>query len=414
MSNEKVIYILGGFPELTQTFIYREIWELKQQNVQVQVLSLLGARRKSHQPLEKLLAEDVQYPPAIYSWRIWLAQIYFFVRSPWLYLSLLGRLLAQPYPANFVDVFLKHVFIFLKAVYFAYILKDTPIQWLHVHFAALSATAAWTISRLLNLPFVVTPHAFDIYDKRANHLLCPILTLANQVIAISEYNKRMLLNKCPGIEENRISVVRYGIDLEQFIPSLPKDRKPVAILSVGRLTEKKGHEYLVQACQLLKKSNVDFHCTIIGGGPKVYENALKQLIHSCDLNDRVALKGACDFSEVLDAFIRHDIFVLACVIARDGDRDGIPNTLIEAAAMQLPIISTPVSGIPELVKHGETGWVVPERDAPALADAIKTLAADKQLREKLGQNARIWVGQEFEIHRNVAKLLDSLHHVMSN
>ncbi len=159
---------------------------------------------------------------------------------------------------------------------------------------------------------------------------------------------------------------------------------------------------------------MDFCCTIIGGGPKASEKALKQLVHDCDLNDQVVLKGACDFLEVLDAFSRHDIFVLACVISQDGDRDGIPNALIEAAAMQLPVISTSVSGIPELVKHGETGWVVPARDAPALADAIKVLAADKKLRERLGQNARLWVEQEFEIHRNVAKLLNLFHQITSN
>jgi len=159
---------------------------------------------------------------------------------------------------------------------------------------------------------------------------------------------------------------------------------------------------LIQACQQLKSKGVDFRCTIIGGGSD--EKTLQELILKYELEGLVTLKGACRQPEVLQAYQEHDIFVLACVVVADGGRDGIPVVLMEAMAMQLPVISTPVSGIPELVRHAETGWLVPERDAFAITEAIIRLAEDPTLRERLGRNGRTLVENEFEICGNAGQL----------
>jgi colanic acid/amylovoran biosynthesis glycosyltransferase len=402
----EVAYILLRFPHLTETFVADEMWEMQQQGVRVRLFSLLRAKEGPVHPISQKLAEGAQYAPEFYSWRLWWTQLYFFARSPLIYFGLLIHLVWQPYPRTFVPLLLRRVLVFLKAVFLAYALKDTPIKLVHTHFAWLSGAAALVVSRLLDIPFTVTIHAYDIYAS--NDLLCLTVRSASRIIAISEYNKRMVLGMCPGLSEDLISVIHCGINLELFAPPPRSNRSNkegplLSILTIGSLIEKKGHEYLIRACQQLKAKGIDFRCTIIGKGPD--EERLGQLIRDCDLKGRVVLAGARQQGDVLDAYRRSDLFVLASVVAQGGDRDGIPVVLMEAMAMQTPVISTRVSGISELVRHKDTGWLVPERDAIAIADAIVRLASDDKLRDHLAHNGRALVEKEFEIRGNVSQLI---------
>jgi colanic acid/amylovoran biosynthesis glycosyltransferase len=401
-----VAYVLLRFPFLTETFVADEVWEIQQQGVQVRLFSLLKPREEPVQPTSKRLTKDVRYAPECHSWRLWWAQLYFLARSPLIYLALLINLIRQRYPRTFVPLFFRRMLVFLKAVALAYELKVTSVKLVHTHFAWLSGAAAMVISRLLDIPFTVTVHAYDIYYS--NDLLCLTARSASRIIAISEYNKQMVLDMCPSLSKDLISVIHCGINLELFAPPARSSHEdPLSILSVGSLIEKKGHEYLIRACQQLRAKGVDFRCKIIGQGPN--EGFLRQLICDCDLEDRVVLAGARERSDVLDAYRCSDLFVLASVIAQGGDRDGIPVALMEALAMQIPVVSTRVSGIPELVRHQDTGWLVPERDATAIADAIAALTADSALRSRLGQNARALVEAEFSIESNARRLAELFH-----
>lgn len=406
-----IAYILLRFPHLTETFVADEIWEVQQQGVRVSLFSLLKPRQGPVQPTSKRLAKDTRYAPELWSWRLWWAQLYFLARSPFVYLALLTRLVRQPYPKRFLFLFFRRMLIFLKAVSLAYELKDTSVKLVHTHFAWLSGAAAWVISKLLDIPFTVTVHAYDLYSS--NDLLHLTVCSASRIVAISEYNKRMVLKMCPGLRESLISVIHCGINLERFAPparSGNNGQGPLSILSVGSLIEKKGHEYLIQACQQLKARGVDFRCTIIGKGPD--EEFLRQLMHDHDLEDRIVLIGARQQDDVLAIYRDSDLFVLASVVAQDGDRDGIPVVLMEAIAMQIPVISTRVSGIPELVRHKETGWLVPERDVMAIANAIAHLASDDKLRLHLAHNGRALVEREFEIRSNVSRLISVFRQVI--
>ncbi|MBN1874073.1 MAG: glycosyltransferase [Anaerolineae bacterium] len=408
MDTLETVYILLRFPVLTETFITNEIQELQQRGVHVRICSLLPPKDEPVQHVSEQLSKDAQYAPALWSWQLWWAQLYFFLRSPIVYFALFFDLLRQPYPKNFWYLFSRRMIIFLKAVALAYMLKATPVQLLHTHFAWLSGAAAKVISKLLNIPFTVTVHAYDIYVL--DDLLCLTVRSASRIIAISEYNKQTLLERYPDLRADLISVIHCGIDVDLFAPSdRGSSETSLAILSIGGLVEKKGHAYLIKACQQLKVQGMDFQCTIIGGGPN--EAKLKQLVSDYDLEDRVTIAGPRRREEVLDAYRHTDLFVLASVVAQSGDQDGIPVVLMEAMAMQIPVISTLVSGIPELVHHGETGWLVPERDVASLVKAILHLAVDKSLRERLGCEGRNLVISEFSIPQSVNQLLEVFRNV---
>jgi glycosyltransferase involved in cell wall biosynthesis len=172
---------------------------------------------------------------------------------------------------------------------------------------------------------------------------------------------------------------------------------------VGNYIEKKGHKYLIEACNILAQRGIDFSCSIVGDGSD--RPALEALISRYGLNDRVKLTGALEQRSVRRLYRDSDIFALACVIARNGDRDGMPTVLIEAMACGIPVITTPVTGIPELVIDGETGFLVPQRDATALADTLQRLMSNAELRACVGQNARQRAVEDFDVQRNAAILV---------
>ena len=401
----KVAYILLRFPHFTETFIAEEIGAIQSRNIDVRIISLLSPKSGPMQPLSQKLLKYTLYAPRLLSWTICKAQLHFLIKSPRLYLGLLATLLRQPYPTQPVTLFLKRVLIFLKAVSVAHLLKGSQIQLLHAHFASLPGAAAWICARLLEVPFTVTMHAYDIFW--INDLLRLVSREAARVIAISEFNRAQVaaLGACPA---ESVSVIHCGVDLTKFQGLTGRQMEetacgPVKILSVGSLVYFKGHRHLIGACDLLGGKGLDFICTIIGGGPD--EAVLREQIQACGLEDKVKLLGARSIPEIIAAYPQHDLFVLACTVTNEGNKDGIPVVLMEAGMAGLPIISTPVSGVPEVVRHEQTGWLVPPDNPTALADAILALAADPSLRARLGQNARALVEAQFNIETSASQII---------
>jgi len=291
---------------------------------------------------------------------------------------------------------------FLEAVYVAREMEKRGISHIHTHFAAGAASVAMIVHRLTGIPFSFTAHAFDLYKDPI--LLVEKIRSAEIIATISEYNKTYMKKLVPEIDGAKIHVIHCGIDMEVFTPVPRESDGAIRILSVGRLEEKKGHRYLIEACSILKQRAVDFRCMIVGEG--VERDALQALIDAYGLQDSVVLKGAV-FQEEIRAFYEDtDIFALACVSAGNADIDGIPVVLMEAMAMEIPAISTNISGIPELIEDGGNGMLVPQRDADALAEAIHRLIQDESLRETIRRNGRITVERAFDLRSEGAKLMD--------
>jgi colanic acid/amylovoran biosynthesis glycosyltransferase len=400
-----VVYILLYFPRLTETFIADEIAALTSQNVDVRIVSLLMPPPGYIQPQSHDLLRQTSYAPRVPTTATWIAHSYFLITAFRVYIGLLVELVTEPYVTQPMRSGLKRVVVFIKAVSAAYTLRDSSIDVIHSHFAWLPGAAAWICSKLLRKPFTVTIHAYDIYSHR-NDLLALVSRHADHVIAVSEFN-RSFLTQLEHRPADNTSVIHCGIDAgdgSTIRPRRPHTRSgaPIRILSVGSLVTKKGHHNLVAACHLLVQRGFDFRCTIIGGGPN--ERALRKQIDALSLQDRVVLQGARPHMDIVKAYAEHDIFVLASVVAPDGDRDGIPVVLMEAGKAGLPIISTPVSGIPELIRHMETGWVVQSDNSEALADAIIALATDTDTCRRLGENARELVRAQFSIDKSAQQL----------
>lgn len=402
MDQVKVAYLLLRFPCMTETFVAEEMQKIQNTGVQIYLYSLLKPRDKLVHPVSKSLMHLVRYAPGLHHPGLWLAQWIFAMRSPGIYFQTLRTLLKQPAPV--FSFRLKRLVVFLKSVWVAKELAGKQVGLIHTHFAWLSAGAGWVASRLLQIPFTVTTHAYDIYSPK-NDLLTLATSGAARVITISEENKRAMLGMNRRLQPEKISVIHCGIDLNFFQPDGVNQRSlnhPLRITSVGSLIEKKGHEYLIRACAILKERGVDFDCEIVGGGA-LYDG-LQALIRALALEDRVALVGTQPQPRVKERLGSSDIFVLACVDASDGERDGIPVVLMEALAMGVPVISTPVSGIPELIRHDETGLLSPQRDPERLAEAIIRLSQDQPLRQRITGNGRIMIEQEFDISKNAAAL----------
>jgi glycosyltransferase involved in cell wall biosynthesis len=336
------------------------------------------------------------------------AQAYFLFKAPSKYLGLLRKIIGQPAP--YPSFLVKRIIIFLKGVWLARRLEHMPVQLVHTHFAWLPAIAGIVVSQLLDIPFTVTAHAYDIYSQK-NDLLALATNMADHIITISETNKKAVCKMNPQMNSEKVAVIRCGIDLNYFRPDGRElARKTIQITSVGSLLGKKGHEYLIRACAILQAQHLDFQCMIVGRGE--LEQHLQNLIQELGLENRVQLAGAQTQEWVRDRLCKSDLFVLACVDAGGGNRDGIPVALMEAMAMSVPVISTPISGIPELVRNEETGLLVPERDAQAIAEAIVRLVSDTFLRQLVIKNGLDLTHKEYDIDKNTDRLSTLFEHVI--
>lgn len=396
-----IAYITQLFPSLSMTFVYREVEALREKGCQIVTFSIWKPKRDQLSAEAQHLMDSTTYVFPLNWPRFLITHLRYMITRPLRYWGTLLFLLTRPGESwkNRIRTF----YHFCEAVYLAPEVQRRGVEHIHSHFALNSATVAMVLARLLNIPFSFTAHANDIFCNPI--LLKQKIQAAQFIIAISEYNRKHLYSILPCPDTARkIHVVRYGVDVHRFSPPDPpaQNGRPV-LLSVCRLVEKKGLPYLVKACKHLVDAGYEFRCLIVGGGPQ--ESLLRQMIRSSGLESYVSLEGVVFQEHLKDYLKQADVFVLPCIVASDGDRDGIPNTLIEAMAMGIPVVSTRVSGIPELIEHEHTGLLVAEKDEQALAEALGRLLNDEPLRLRLGQAGRQRVEQEHTLDRNVEKLL---------
>lgn len=396
----RLVYIIGTYPVLTETFIDREIQRLRLLGVNLTVFSI----REPHGPLsaeQEELRRNVTYllPVSVVSFVM--GNLAFALRRPKSYFGTLFYLLTRPH--SNARAWLKTSLYFGEGVYLAQHLRRADVDQIHAHFADRATIVALVASRLLQAPYSFTAHANDIYVDPV--LLPEKIANAKFVATCTGYNKRHLSKLTGGRFDDKITCIYHGLDADIYL----RDRLTMAasgpplILAVGQLKEKKGFTYLLKACRILCNQAREFVCQIVGEGPLRPE--LEAEIHRLSLEGVVILCGALPHQEVVGKYRQAAVLVLPAVISNTGDRDGIPNVILEALAMEVPVVSTRHSGIPEVVIDNENGRLVPPGDEEALAEALAELLDEPETRQAMGRRGRQLVRERFDLERNARQLL---------
>jgi len=392
-------YITQSFPSLTTTFIYREVLALREIGFDIVTFAIWKPNISKLSEESKDLVDSTFYVFPI-SWsKLLVAHLYFLFTRPLKYLGTFFFVLTRR--GESIRNRRRTFFHFFEAIYLALDAKRTGIRHIHAHFTVNAATLALIIARILDISFSFTAHN-NIFSDRL--ILKEKLKAAKFFFAISNYSRNFLLEFLPdeGLQE-RSHIVHCGVSPADFSPPAHRvgNQRPL-IFSLAQLVDRKGLPVLVEACAILHERGYDFQCFIAGDGPQ--RSLMERLITEYQIQDKVQLVGIVFQEQLADYLDKTDMFVLPCITADDGDRDGIPVVLMEAMAMEIPTVSTYVSGIPELIEDGQTGLLVRERDAAALADAIQRLIEDGCLRQRLGKQGRQKIIHEFNIHKNAAQL----------
>ncbi len=412
----EVAYILKGFPRLSETFISNEILLLEKMNLPLRIYSIKKGDETNVQNIHEQLLSPLRYLPNTSSlsattlW-VWLVKnlpqyvmpnLALCMRHPIRYFSTLkiAITMCSQYRSMTTGA-IKKVFIkeFLQAAYIADdILKnDKNIAHIHGHFCHGATTITWFISKLTAKPYSFTAHAKDIYQAHLNpgDLLKRKLDSAKFVTTCTSSNKDYL-DKASNYK-TPIHKVYHGLNTALFHPnnSNSKSNSKHLILSVGRLVHKKGFTHLIDACAVLNQRGITIKCLIIGEKGDAYKEIIQRIADQ-KLEQIVEIRPAIAQHELREFYQKATVFTLPCQIMEDGDRDGIPNVIVEAMAMGLPVVSTNISGIPEIIKHEQTGLLSEEKNAIPLADNIERVLKDINLQKHLSKNARQEVCKHFD------------------
>jgi glycosyltransferase involved in cell wall biosynthesis len=401
---KKIAVVLKGYPRLSETFIAQELLGLEKAGLELVLISLRKPTDTKRHPIHGEIAAEIRYLPeylhdeplrvirsivkSLTFWRFWRALGAF-----------AGDFLHDPTPHR--------IRRFGQAAVLA---AEWPnrAEWLHAHFIHTPASVAAYSSLITGVPWTCSAHAKDIWTTPDRDLAAK-MSAARWIVACSKAGLTHLRRF--STSRTKLLLSYHGIDLARF-GKFTRTRPcrngldtndPVMILSVGRAVEKKGYDVLLRALAMLPRE-LAWRFVHIGGGERV--DAMKALGDSIGLGDRILWKGAQAQDEVLRHYRQADVFALACRIGSDGDRDGLPNVLVEACSQKLVCVSTDVSGVTELLSDGVNGIVVEPDNPQVFAKALVRLITDPAYRARLGDAAEQRVRERFDCRSSVRQLVE--------
>jgi glycosyltransferase involved in cell wall biosynthesis len=388
-------YLFERFPSFTQTFCYREIAELRRQGASPAIFSIRESANEPAQDWDDAIVREVQHLPGDEDL---VREVDAALRKKRLPAEAGSAILAWGRRTDFLRLY--------QAAWLGPKLQTLGVRHVHAHFAGMAARTAWWIERFFGIGFSFTAHANDIFAPKPFEVsLGKLIGAARAVVTVSDFGVDFLSGKFPA-EAGKMHRVYNGIDLARFRPTV-FSAVPPTIISIGRLIEKKGFADLIEACRMLRTRKIDFRCEIVGEGP--LQAALQEQINNADLSNVVFLAGPLAQSEVIDRLARATVFALPCVAEKGGGRDNLPTVIMEAMAAGLPVVSTSIGGVPEMVVDGVTGLLASEHEPAALAGMFVRLLADRILARSLGQAGRRRAAELFSIERSVLALRAIFH-----
>jgi glycosyltransferase involved in cell wall biosynthesis len=403
---KRIAIVLKGYPRLSESFIAQEILSLEKAGLDLTLISMRHPTDGKLHPVHREIKAPIHYLPEYLHdepWRVFKA----FLRAQIL------RGYWRAVPQFITDLAREPNRHRLRRIGQALVLVteiDPGIEWLHAHFIHTPASVTYYASVMTRIGWSCSAHAKDIWTTSDTELSRKLAAMAWAVTCTRAGFERLRALASP---PNKVHLSYHGLDLDRF-GRFAGDRpardgsdpsEPVVILSVGRTVEKKGYPVLLEALARLP-SDLAWRFVHIGGGDGVA--ALRQRAQDLGLASRMEWLGSQAQEVVLSRYRSADLFALACRIADDGDRDGLPNVLVEASSQRLACISTEVSGVTELLENGVTGLVVAPDDPAALSAALARAITDPSLRSKLGANAEELVWQRFDHRASVGELVELL------
>jgi glycosyltransferase involved in cell wall biosynthesis len=399
-----ILYLTTTLPTLTVTFIYREIFQLEASGWQVLACSMNTPRSDRVSREAAGLLSRTLYLDKVGRWRLLGGALATLLRHP---ARAAGSLLDALRPLELCGVRggSALLFHFIEAAYLAHVYRNAVLRHIHCHFGSGPASIGMFLARFLRIDFSFVMHGTDEF-------VIPVALTAKLrrcafAVAISAYMRSYLLDAYGRQFAAKLKVVHCGIPLRSFAASAAARVErtggaPCEILSVGQLQPRKGFDTLLAACAELRRRGFAFKCRIVGDGPQ--RDHLQTAVQTQGLETEVLLLGAVKQEHLLAYYRSADLFVLTCAVAADGDRDGIPVALMEAMAMEVPVVSTTVSGIPELIHSMEEGVLVAAGDAAAVADSIVFLTRHPIEARQMAARGRQKVQEQFDIEATVEQL----------
>lgn len=390
----RLAIIVTEYPKTTETFILRDIITFLNQGVEIRLFHLW--RYNTDEILHDFAAptQALARHPKLFGG----PSLSMMARKPHIVAGSMARIVRRQAPEPVLMA--KSLGLVASASALAKDIAAWGADHIHAEFAGHPATAAWVASRLTNIPYSVSCRAHDIF--RTQRLLTEKLGEAAFVRTVSDYAKAFILDKVPGLDADKIHVIHSSVPVET-IPALPPTQSdPFHILYVGSLQIRKGVNFLLEA--LTKLPFDDWRCTIAGDGPD--REKLEAQSQALGLDAHVSFVGKQDFNAVSTLYESANVVAVPSIIGPKGRTEGIPNVAIEGLAFQRPVISTNVSGIPELIRNGDTGWLIEPGSIEGLVGALSEIKADPAGAHKRAQSGRAHVEREFSLSRNALRQLE--------
>jgi len=398
LSGQKVAYVVATFPRWSGGWLLNEVRGVAEAGVDLAIISFdRPPANLASQPEMREWSARTIYLARGTEWAAIAAGLSFLLRSPLRFL----RGLRAAFRVGGRNSHRGHI---MEVFHLAACIRNSGARHVHALQADYVADAAMAAAACLGLPFSFAAHARDLYTNRGR--LAAKVRAARFVVTCTRYNASVMkeiLSRSPGpgIDPAKVVSVYHGVDLARFNYT-GATAPPTRLVSVARLREKKGFAYLLEALAILRAAGHDIRLDIYGDGDQ--KEIIAARAGSLGLAGEVTLHGSVDHARLPEVLARGGLFVLACMVLPDKDRDGIPNSIIEAMAAGVPVVSTAISGIPEIIRDGETGLIVPERDPEALARAIERFIADAELRHRCAREARRLVESTFSMQAGAAAM----------
>jgi len=392
--------VLGQFPSTSETFILREMLQLGKLGFQLLPLSLQRPEEGAAHAEAVELGSRTLYRSRLFSGRGLGRQLLAMFRYPSGYASSLLYVIRQGLRTPSAG---RELLAALAAAadFAVQLPRSGRLAHVHAQFCSMPATVGLLLAEMLSITFSMSCHARDIFTGETR-LLDLKLSEAEFAAVCTEHGRDRLRRAHPLTTGEKLHLIHHGLDLSAFMPPLERPGSPRVVLSVGRLVAKKGFDILLRAAALAKAKEADFELHIVGDGPE--RDDLERLAGGLGLRDNVVFHGRLTLQQIMPLYEAAHAFALASVVTQDGDRDGIPNVLIEALAMGVPTVATATGGIPEIIVDGETGLLAQPGSPSDLAEKLERILYDEELRERVRRAGRHQVAVEFDIARNIERL----------